>query len=239
MVTSALQDLELKSTSWIGLDSKTDLDIIPQLARTQHNSLQDLQLIFTAPEPFHFSSNKASSSWHPRDTEHPFPVFQKLRSLSLARLNLWDVSPEFVEKLNLANVYHLRIIDCHGICHLVERSADNEQLVPRLLTLEIDLFNFWSEDKYDVTFPKILRRFTTLEDFRISFAMNLDGAIPHIVEGVSQHPDLRRFLWDRDFDINNVALPPPYHHDMSLLSLCTNKECLALSQRISSIVSTS
>ena len=238
MVTSALQDLELKSISWIGLDSKTDLDIIPQLARTQYKSLQDLQLIFIAPERFHFPSNKASSSWHPRDTEHPFPVFQKLRSLSLASLNLWDVSPEFVEKLNLANVYHLRIVDCHGICDLVERIADSEQLVPRLLTLEIDLYNLWSEDKADVPFSRILRRFTTLEDFRISFDKSEDGAIPQIVEGVSQHPDMRRFLWDVDSEINNAVLPPPYHHDMSLLNLCTNKECLGLSQRVSIIVST-
>ena len=237
MAASALQDLELKSISWIGLDSTTDLDIIPQLARTQHNSLQDLQLIFTAPQFSHIPGNKASSSWHPHDIEHPFPVFQKLRSLSLAGLNLWGVSPDFVEKLNLANVYHLRIIDCDGVCDLVKSFADNEQPVPRLISLEIELFNHCSEGKSVVPFPKILRRFTTLEDFRLSFGRYLDGAIPHIVEAVSQHLDLRRFLWDGDFDAN-ARIPPPYHHHMSFLNLCTSKECLALSQRIPFIVST-
>lgn len=49
MVASAMQDPELKSVSWIGLDLKTGLDVIPQLAKEQHNSLQDLQLVFTAP----------------------------------------------------------------------------------------------------------------------------------------------------------------------------------------------
>ena len=238
MVTSGLQDLELKSFSWIGLNREADLDVIPELARTQHNSLQDLQLVFTTRRRWRLSPTKASSSWRPCDTEYPFPVFQKLRSLSLADLILWDVTPEFVEKLNLANVYHLKMIDCAGICDLINRIADNQQITPRLLTLEIELFCFHSEDESDVILPRILRRFRTLEDFKISFGKSNDGTIPHMVEGLSQHPGLRRFIWDDNFNVIGAPFLR-YHHDTNFLHLCTDKECLAFSQRVSIVASTS
>ena len=241
MVASGLQDLALKSFSWIGLDREADLDVIPELARTQHNSLQDLQLIFTTRQRWRLSPRpRVSSSWCPRDTEYPFPVFQKLRSLSLANLILWDVSPEFVEKLNLANVYQLRDDRMRtGSCDLIGIIADNQQVTPCLLTLEIELF--WSQVRMTnpmPLLPRILRQFTTLEDVKISLGKLDDGAIPHMVEGLLQHPDLRRFLWDGNFNVIGAPFLR-YHHDTNFLHLCTDKECLAFSQRVSIIVSTS
>ena len=147
-----------------------DLGVIPLLALTQHGSLQDLQLVFARPNRYRLLKRKGPLSWRPRDTEHTFPALENLKSLSLSNINLWNMSPELVGKLNLNNLRDLRVDDCPGSCDLIDRIADSPQLTLKLKTLELELHDGWSKANSCAALKTILGQFKTLEDFRLSFS---------------------------------------------------------------------
>ena len=233
-VTSSLQDHEINSFSWIGLNAENDKDVIAQLARTQHNSLQKLQLVFSNR---HSSQRKRKNPPMLRasDTEHPYPVFKKLISLSLGNVDLWDMGSELVERLNLLHLSCVRIVGCPGTRELLEFIAHDQQLILNLLTFELEM-GFSSAE----ALQKILCRFDTLRDFRLKiYGLKEAARIPDI-NGLSKHPNLRRFCCADEVNFSDLGLSRPLEdHSMSLSYLATSSmmECMSLCSCTAALVS--
>ena len=233
-VLSSLQDHEINSFSWIGLDAESDMDVITQLARTQYKSLQKLQLVFVG----RFESlrdRKDPPMRRARDTGDPYPVFMKLYSLSLKNVDLWNMGLELVDKLNLLHLSCLKIADCSGIGELLKYIADHQQLVPKLLTVELEIDYSWVE-----ALQKVLCRFETLRDFRLQVrGYGRSVSVPDII-GLSKHPNLRRFSCGEEVNSSDMGLLRPLeNHDMSLsyLGTSTMMECLSLYSCAAALVS--
>ena len=233
-ITSALQDFEINSFSWIGLNAKSDTDIFAQLAQTQYNSLQNLQLVFSDG---HCSKRKRKdpSTLRASDTEHPYPVFQKLSSLSLSNVDLSKMGSELIEKLNILCLSRLRIVGCPGTGELLEHLGHYQQLVPKLQTFELEMSYSSAE-----ALQRVLCRFETLEDFRLQVHGPKGSAGELDIFGLGKHTNLRRFSCEAEVAFSDMGLLRPLeNHKISLsyLGTSTKMECLSLSCCSAALVS--